>query len=128
VSVVRILDDGLVFGFFKLGEEMAETGCKLLDGFAIGVVAFDGQKLFVVGFCGSLVERGLVKKVEEIKHDLRTFVLPFGLEGDHAFEIRVGIGDELGVEESIGIGVKMGIGIIDVAFGVEETLGESFGT
>ena len=127
-GVIRVLDDGLVFRFFKLGEEMAEAGCELLDGFASGVVAFDGEKLFVVGFGGSFVKRRLVEKVEEIEHDLGTFVLPLGLEGNHAFEIRVGIGDELGVEEGIGFGMEVDVGVVDVAFGVEETLGESFGT
>ena len=59
---------------------------------------------------------------------MSTFVFPLGLEGNHAFEIGVGIGDELSVEEGIGIGMEVDVGIVDVAFVVEEALGESFGT
>ena len=40
-SVIRILNDGSVFGFFKLGEKVTETGCELLDRFG-WVVAADG--------------------------------------------------------------------------------------
>ena len=69
-----------------------------------------------------------MEEIVEVEHDLGALVLPFRLEGNHSFEVGVGIGDELGVEEGIGFGMEVDVGVVDVAFGVEETLGESFGT
>ena len=69
-----------------------------------------------------------MEEIVKIEHDLGALVLPLWLECYHSFEVGVGIGNELGIEERIGIRMKMDIGVVDVAFSVEEALSESLGS